>query len=63
MRGPSAHIGSSDPDIRELAALFAKGFLRLTRKAPTLAVSQACEREKPLDLPAKQSPDRVGESL
>ena len=62
MQGPSAHIRCGDPDIRELAAMFAKGFLRLTRKAPTLAVSRPCEREKPLDIPTEESPDRIRES-
>ena len=62
MSGPSAHIRCGDLDIRELAALLAKGFLRLTRKAPTLAVSRPCKQEKRLDIPTEESPDRIRES-
>jgi len=56
MPGPSAHIVRSDSEIRELAALFAKGFLRVTRKGPALAVSTRRDPRNSLDLPRKPRP-------
>ena len=63
MLGPSAHIHCGDPDIRELTTLFAKGYLRLTQTRRSSAASGAdSEREKPLDVPRRESPDRVQET-
>ena len=60
MLRPSAHIRCGNPDIRELATLYAKGYLRLTQTRRSSAASGADSgREKPLDVPRRESPHVV----
>ena len=47
-------------DLSELAAILARGLLRLTQKPPNGAVSQAIEPQKPLDVSATESPHVTG---
>ena len=50
--------------VTDLAALLARGYLRLTEKRHRSATSQANpERDKHLDLRAGESPDRVQERV
>ena len=48
--------------ILELAAILARGYLRLTDKAPVVAVSHAAEGDKELDVLRRESPDVVTET-
>jgi hypothetical protein len=48
-------------DVHELAALLARGYLRLTEKARNFAIFRPGEPQKPLDLPAKPSTPCVDE--
>ena len=59
MTAPLPHISRRDPEIVELAVTLARGYLRLTEKAPT---SATITTEKRLDLRAEESVTVVQES-
>ncbi len=57
-RAPTARAA----EFTDLAAILARGYLRLTEKRQMRATSGTdSEREKPLDVPHRESPDRVQE--
>lgn len=49
-------------DIADLAAVFARAYLRLTQKAPNKAVFQGGEPQIPLDVSRGESPHVIDES-
>ena len=54
------HLRSPDEPWRELAAVLATGYLRLTQRSRNDAVSRPGEPQKPLDLPRKPRPHVQG---